>query len=144
MMANIAIGLLLTAVTFFVHSVGLIAMTGLALRASDRLSPGDRIAGKILAITIVASGLVVLLGAEITLWAAAFLGLGVLPTLEDSLYFSTSTFATIGFGDIVPAAEWRLLASIEGVVGFLIIGWSAAYLVAAGIRFGPFEREMHF
>ena len=63
---------------------------------------------------------------------------------ETAFYFSTSSFATIGFGDVAPAPQWRLLAAMEGVTGFLIIGWSSAYLVMAGIRYGPFERDRHF
>jgi hypothetical protein len=138
MTANIAVGLLLTAVTVALHSVGLVALTEWIQRAS-RLRTA-----RILTMTVLCSGLVVLLGVEIALWGIVFLWLGVLPDLATSFYFSTSSFATIGFGDVVPAHEWRLLAAVEGVVGFLIIGWSSAYLVAAGIRFGPFERNKHF
>jgi hypothetical protein len=44
----------------------------------------------------------------------------------------------------VPAQEWRLLASLEGINGFLLIGWSTAYLVAASTRIGPFKSGEHF
>jgi hypothetical protein len=33
---------------------------------------------------------------------------------------------------------------MEGVNGFLLIGWSTAYLVTAGTRIGPFTRGEHF
>jgi hypothetical protein len=61
-----------------------------------------------------------------------------------ALYFSTSNFATVGFGDVVPSHHWRLLAAIEGIGGFLIVGWSSAYLVTAGVSMGPFRRGVHF
>jgi hypothetical protein len=144
MTANIAMGLLLTAATVVIHSVGLVVLTELMRRIVGLLPRRNGAASKTIAVTLLASGLVVLLGAEISLWALTFVWLGVLQDLETSLYFSTSTFATIGFGDVAPAQEWRLLASMQGVVGFVIFGWSAAYLVASGIRFGPFERDKHF
>ncbi|UCI16210.1 potassium channel family protein (plasmid) [Mesorhizobium sp. B2-1-1] len=46
--------------------------------------------------------------------------------------FSTITFSTVGYGDIVPALAWRVLAALECVNGFLLIGWSTACLIAAG------------
>jgi hypothetical protein len=37
-----------------------------------------------------------------------------------------------------------MLAALEGINGFLLIGWSTAYLIAAGIRVGPFRSGEHF
>jgi hypothetical protein len=64
--------------------------------------------------------------------------------LESSLYFSTETFSTLGYGDITPLPRWRLFAALEAVNGFLLIGWSTAYLVAASTRHGPFRIGEHF
>ena len=72
------------------------------------------------------------------------LAVGAFAEFDTAFYFSTSAFATIGFTDVAPLAKWRLLAAMEGITGFLIMGWSAAYLVTSGIRFGPFERDKHF
>jgi hypothetical protein len=70
--------------------------------------------------------------------------LGVVGSLEEALYFSTVTFSTIGYGDIVPPLRWRLLCALEGINGFLLIGWSTAYLIAASTRHGPFRVGEHF
>jgi hypothetical protein len=37
-----------------------------------------------------------------------------------------------------------MLAALEGVNDFLLIGWSTAYLIAAGMRVGPFKSGEHF
>ncbi len=37
-----------------------------------------------------------------------------------------------------------MLSALQGINGFLLIGWSTAYLVAAGIRIGPFRSGEHF
>ena len=54
------------------------------------------------------------------------------------------TFSTVGSGDIVVGPRWRLLASLEGINGFILIGWSTAYLVSASTRHGPFRLGEHF
>ena len=144
MLSNILLGTLLSALTVLVHALGVMVLTWMTSLIFEREPLQRQTFMKLVAVTVSASGVFVLLGVEIGLWAAAFLALGAFDDLETALYFSTSTFATIGFGDVAPASEWRLLASMQGVIGFLIVGWSSAYLVTSGIRFGPFERDKHF
>ncbi|WP_394891854.1 ion channel [Mesorhizobium sp. AaZ16] len=144
MAANLLMAALLNAVTFLVHAVGLIGLTHLMTKIIERSSVRERRWAKLMAMFLLAMGLFLLLSVEIAVWAACMIGIGAFPDFETAFYFSTSSFATIGFGDVPPALEWRLLAAMEGVTGFLIVGWSAAYMVASSIRFGPFERDMHF
>ena len=51
-----------------------------------------------------------------------------------ALYFSTVTYATIGYGDVVPPPEWRLVAVTEGLTGVLMLGWSSAMVFALVVR----------
>jgi polyferredoxin len=67
---------------------------------------------------------------EIWLWAGLFIGLGAIETLEEALYFSTVTFSTLGYGDIVLDTRWRLLASFAAANGLFLFGWSTALLFA--------------
>ena len=52
-----------------------------------------------------------------------------LPTTElpDFVYFSAVTYATVGFGDVVPVGAIRFLAGMESLTGFVMITWSASY-----------------
>ncbi len=93
---------------------------------------------------VVVFGVFGVLTLEVWLWAAVYDGVGALPDFVTALYFSTITFSTVGYGDVVAAHEWRLLAALEGINGLILIGWSTAYLVAAGMRVGPFRRDEHF
>ena len=65
---------------------------------------------------------------EIWIWAGFYLGVGTLPDLEQALYFSTSTFTTAGFGDIVLQPDWRLISSFQSANGFILFGWSTAFI----------------
>lgn len=51
-----------------------------------------------------------------------------------AIYFSTVTYATIGYGDVVPPTEWRLVAVMEGLTGVLMLGWSSAMVFAVVTR----------
>lgn len=45
----------------------------------------------------------------------------------DTLYFSLSTYTTVGFGDITPVGPVRLLVGIEALAGLVLITWSASF-----------------
>jgi hypothetical protein len=71
---------------------------------------------------------------EILIWAIFYVGAGVMPDLETAGYFSAVTYATIGYGDITPPEEWRLLASMEGLIGILMCAWSGGFIFAVVSR----------
>lgn len=43
------------------------------------------------------------------------------------LYFSSVTYTSLGFGDIVPRGSVQLISGIEALNGLLLIGWSASF-----------------
>ncbi len=67
---------------------------------------------------------------QIWLWAFLFYYLApdILQDIETALYFSTSSFTTVGFGDIYLNKEWRLLSAFEAANGFILFGWSTAFI----------------
>lgn len=84
--------------------------------------------------------------AEIVLYAVViyvfvrYLGLGTLGeasrfSLTQCLYFSAETYSSLGYGDVVPGGDLRLLAGMEVLNGLLLIGWSASYTYIAMERF---------
>lgn len=62
-------------------------------------------------------------------WAIAFLWLDAFPDMEISLYFTLSAYTTLGFGDVLPAKEWRILGALIGANGMLGFGLATASLV---------------
>ncbi len=65
---------------------------------------------------------------QIWLWAMFYLTVGALHTLEEAVYFSTVTYTTVGFGDVVLQHEWRLVSSFQAANGFILFGWSTAFI----------------
>jgi voltage-gated potassium channel len=66
---------------------------------------------------------------EILLWAAFYRWL-CFPLWESAFYFSTSSYATVGYGDIVLPQMWRTLGPLESIIGVLMCGLSASFLFA--------------
>ncbi len=77
------------------------------------------------------------------IWAFALRGLGAFATLEEAVYFTLVAFSTLGLGDVVPPVEWRILAVMAAVNGFLSFGLLTALLVEAlrQVRLAQLERR---
>ena len=67
---------------------------------------------------------------ETSLWATFYYLRGLFSDFETSLYFSVSSYAAIGYGDILLPQRWRLVGAIEGVTGVLLCGISTAFIFA--------------
>ena len=85
---------------------------------------------KVVLITMTVFGVFCACTIEIWIWAIVLWVLGAAPigTFEEALYFSTSTFTTVGYGDLVLDKQWRLLASFEAANGMILFGWSTAFI----------------
>jgi hypothetical protein len=51
------------------------------------------------------------------------------------LYFSAETYTSLGYGDVVPHGDLRLLAGMEALNGLLLIGWTTSYTYLSMERF---------
>src|SRR5437879_1375363 len=71
---------------------------------------------------------------EAVIWAGFYRIFGIFPEFETAIYFSITSYTTVGYGDVVLPAPWRLLGPIEAAVGILMFGWSTAIIVAAIAR----------
>ncbi|MBK8688045.1 MAG: two pore domain potassium channel family protein [Betaproteobacteria bacterium] len=67
---------------------------------------------------------------QIMLWGGLFLWLGEFEQAYDAIYHSAVNFTSLGYGDIVMSRERRLLGPLEAVNGVLMLGMSAATLMA--------------
>ena len=130
MLSQIAIGLILMIITTFVHAgCTLAALWALRTAHADRW--GLR-SGWMMVTLIAALVVMMFLAAifEITIWATTYLVVGAISALEPALYFSTVTYTTLGYGDVILGDSWRLLASFEAVNGIILIGWTTALIFA--------------
>ena len=66
---------------------------------------------------------------EIFVFAAFFRFVGATPTMEQAIYYSASSYATLGAPGATFPEEWQLVGALEALIGFLLIGWSTAFMV---------------
>jgi 4-hydroxybenzoate polyprenyltransferase len=76
----------------------------------------------------------------ILVWAGWF-RLSCLRSWELAFYFSASSYATVGYGDVILPSNWRLLGPLESMTGVLMCGVSAALLFAIITRL--IDRDTH-
>jgi hypothetical protein len=46
----------------------------------------------------------------------------------DCVYFSFTTYTTIGFGDITPSGDLKYLTGLQALTGLVMITWTASFL----------------
>lgn len=67
---------------------------------------------------------------EIGLWALFFRWQHCFPDAASSLYFAGSSYTTLGYGDLVLPADWRLFGPLAALTGLLSSGLSVGFFVA--------------
>ena len=129
MLLQLLIATAMVILTAVVHAVGLGILTAM-LRLHTRLFSHLRSMPMTLLLVAVI-GIIAVHSLEIWMWAALYLfALHAFAQFEEALYFSTVTYASIGYGDLLMAHKWRILAAIEGGAGIMMFGWSTAFVVS--------------
>ena len=141
LLIELILATVVTSATVLVHLVGLGLLLRLIRTHRDRGSGRPTVLHDSLGIAGAATGLFVLHAAEIWLYAAVYALSGALGSFEEALYFSTSTYTTVGYGDVVLPRGWRVFGAIEGANGIILLGWSTAFFVSVVGRIRMVELE---
>ena len=67
---------------------------------------------------------------EIMLWGLLYFWTDAMADLHSAFYFSTVTYTTTGYGDLVLPREWRFVGGVEALTGLLMCGWSTGFFFA--------------
>ncbi len=67
---------------------------------------------------------------EISAWGVLYAWGHALPDVHAAFYFSSVTYTTVGYGDLVLPEPWRLIGGIEALTGILMCGWSTGFFFA--------------
>jgi hypothetical protein len=121
---------ILITTTVIIHAIAQERLIILLESISPKLGQHFGANWKIPVTVIAVMGMLLALIVEMWIWALFlyFTNEPYLHTIEAALYFSATTFTSLGFGDIVLTPEWRLLGSFEATNGLLLFGWTTAFL----------------
>ena len=142
MIASLIISTVMVAITTAQQFLAIAGLLALMHRRVHGLAGEASLSRQSLLLLGVVFGLFAAHTVEIWSYALLYRAMGEFATFEEALYFSASTFTTVGFGDVVIEGHWRLVAAIESANGFLLIGWSTAFLISVTARMRALEIEI--
>src|SRR5580692_9273532 len=123
----------LITLTLWFQSAGIAALIGWVRRGlarDTRKMSALRSAALVVRLTM---AVVVLHGLEILLWAG-FYRWRCLPSWDSAVYFSASSYSTLGCSDVSLPSSWRTLGPLESIIGVLMCGISVSFLFAIVTR----------
>lgn len=132
----------MVALTVTIHLAGIAILLVFLRRRRERRADRRGLVHEAIAVVGAAAGLFALHAAEIWCYALLYLLVGALGTLESALYFSTASYTTVGYGDVVLGIDWRVFGAIESANGIILLGWSTAFFVAIVGRIRWIEAEV--
>ncbi len=139
--AQLIIATAMIASTVIMHLLGLSVLIATTNRHSRRLQTDRALVRQMLVLIGVSFGLFILHGVEIWSYATLYYTVGATRSFEDALYFSTATYSTVGYGDLVLSRSWRLLGAIESANGVILLGWSTAFFISIVARIRALEHD---
>jgi hypothetical protein len=121
------VGALVSVINIGLHALVTVVAVGIARSAGLRPTgrPRLHLMGVMIATAVV---LKVAHTVEILVWAASYGIVQAAAAGSDLLYFAFVNYTTLGYGDITPVREWRLIGPLTAMNGVLLFGWSAAIL----------------
>jgi len=63
-------------------------------------------------------------------WEIAYFAIGGFTNMATALYYSLSSYTTVGYADMVLPEHLLLLGPLESATGVLMFGWSTSYIFA--------------
>jgi hypothetical protein len=130
MLRGLIASFILLSLCVVIHSFGLVLLAHWLFKHPLRLNPQFSIRRYSSLLTSVFAVITLFHLLETFVWAGLYYWWGHFGDFETSWYFSLGSYTTIGYGDVVLPAKWRMSGGIEGINGVLLCGLSTAFLFA--------------
>jgi len=130
MFAQVATAAGIVSLSLVIHLTGILLMADWLLHKREYFEQTAK--GKHVSLLIVAlfAAIMLLHLIQTSLWAVFYYARSLFSDFETSMYFSMTSFTTIGYGDVLLPRRWRLLGVVEGFSGVLLCGISTAFIFA--------------
>jgi hypothetical protein len=130
MFSELLVAFLIVAVCLIIHVPGIVWLAESLIKWSETRRRPLATLGHMLLLLIVFSATIVMHMLETAIWAVFYYERSLFPNFETSLYFSLTSYTTIGFGDVTLPPAWRMLGGVEAITGILLCGLSTAFVFA--------------
>jgi hypothetical protein len=127
MLRQLCVGASVTTCNIIIHALVTVIVIRVARAAVQRKTPHPWLG---LASVMVAAALVLIVAhtLEVFVWSGAYMLVDAVAEGTDAFDFAFVNYTTLGYGDVTPVKEWRLLGPITAMNGVLLFGWSTAVL----------------
>lgn len=115
----------LLALCVVIHAAGLIGLGRLVRNRWEDRSPGYF--SDLWLLVRMAWVITLLHLVQIAAWAWFYIASGGLPDAQTAFYFSSVTYTTLGYGDVVLPHAWRAMSGLESLTGILTAGLSTGF-----------------
>lgn len=119
--------------TIFIHALALGATVNL-MRHEASLHRARRFFIDLTIVVLVTSFAFVAHVVEIAMWALLFMICGEFQQFGAAYYHSAVNYTTLGYGDVIMSASWKLLGPIEAADGSLMFGVSTGMIFTVILR----------
>ncbi len=143
MLIQILLGALLLMLTTILAAASALMMLRFARRHADWLTSEPHERRLMVAAAFASLWMLMVITLSVTIWATAFRLVGLFPNMEVAVYFSLVTYTTLGYGDVTPSPDWRLLAATSSVGGLLNVALLTAVMIETlrNIRLAQMRHE---
>jgi hypothetical protein len=125
---EVLVGFAASLINIALHAVMMAVLVWTAHRASSLTRAANPRLRLVVVMWTTVSVLMVAHLSEVIVWASTYELLGAVPRDADAMYFAFVNYTTLGYGDVIPAARWRLLGPLTAMNGVLLFGWSTAVI----------------
>ncbi|OAF11855.1 metal transporter [Bradyrhizobium centrolobii] len=127
MLLQLVVGSLVSAINIGIHALVTVVAVWIARSAGLRKTARPRL--HLMGVMVATAAVLnVAHTLEIVIWALSYHIVQATAPESDLLYFAFVNYTTLGYGDITPVREWRLIGPLTAMNGVLLFGWSAAIL----------------
>jgi hypothetical protein len=130
MLMNLIIGLPIMLLCLALQAVVTFGSIRFYIGQSGRMRPGGGLFAQVRPLLIVMIAMMLGNFVQIVIWGALFIFLGEFSMFYEAVYHSAVNFTSLGYGDVVMSARWKLMGPLEAANGILMLGMTSATLVA--------------
>jgi len=127
MLLQFVVGAVASICNIVIHALVMLVL----VRVAQGAAATSRVGPSLLLVTIMVATVSVLMmahGLEVLVWAVTYAMVGAAPPGSDVLYFAFVNYTTLGYGDVIPVQQWRLIGPTTAMCGVLMFGWSTAVI----------------
>jgi hypothetical protein len=127
MLRQLAFGGAICLINIAIHAAVMALVVAVALRTAGATQALHRRRREMAIMVATVSVLLAAHTLEVAVWSGAYLLIDLAPRSQ-VFYFAFVNYTTLGYGEILPPEDWRLIGPITAMSGVLLFGWSTAVI----------------